>query len=61
MRKLDAYKRELEKSVLNGWDEYAATLANAAEVMDHQVDDHTPHIPDSDGVAFVQAEASKTN
>jgi sulfur relay (sulfurtransferase) DsrF/TusC family protein len=58
-QKIDTYKCELENSILNGRDEYPATLADAAEVMDHRFDD-TPHIPGSDGVAFVQAGENET-
>jgi hypothetical protein len=34
-----AYKRELDNGVLNGCDEYPATLADTVEVMDRRVDD----------------------
>jgi hypothetical protein len=58
----DAYKRELENGVLNGRDEYPATLANAAEVMDTRVDESPPHISGGDSIAaFVQSGTSNTS
>jgi hypothetical protein len=54
----DGYKHELENGVLNGRDEYPATLADAAKVMDHsRVEDAPGHVLGSDGVAFLQAGA----
>jgi hypothetical protein len=53
----DGYKHELENGVLNGRDEYLATLADAAEVMDRRVEDAPGHVLGSDGVAFLQAGA----
>jgi hypothetical protein len=58
--RFDAYKRELENGVLNRRDEYPATLADAAEVMDRRVDESPTHVSGGDGVAFVQSGASNT-
>jgi hypothetical protein len=51
----DAYRRELENSMLNGRDEYPKTITAALEIMERRGDNVIVQPPDGGGVAFLTA------